>query len=190
MTREDLKEKEYREIEGMLNSELVMFSDEISKLTMEELHAKEEEILREMAEYDKYLDTVAYELPQSVEFEDEKYTRSAIGKYIVKFLSKMEVEFSYTLGMYQLIKLWQSTTKSVNYKAYDSTLRCLNSCKFKGADEWKQILGINTYLTDCHEMYKKDLSWLIFLSTKHNALMDKIKEMGETKPEPILENAE
>lgn len=187
MTREDLKEKEYREIEGMLSAELAMFSDEISNLTLDELHVKEEEILQEMTEYDRYLNDVVYELPQSVEFEDEKLTRSAAGKFISKFLSKMEVEFSYTLGMYQLVKLWQSTTKNINYKAYDSTLRCLNSCKFKGAEEWKQILGVNTYLENCHELYKKDLSWLIFLSTKHNALMDRVKELTDKTAEPVME---
>lgn len=188
MTRQDLKGKTYDEMQSMLEAELVKFSEEISdkELTEEDLLKKEQDVIKELNDYDNYLNKVEYELPKEHVFGDEnnreKYTRNDIAKKIIYFFSKMEVEFQYTLGMYQLVNLWKGNIEKINYKAYDSTLRCLGGLKFKGYNEWKDILAVHDYLSECHEAYKMDLAWYLYLSTKHNAIMDIMK-----KPEPAPE---
>ena len=49
-------------------------------------------------------------------------------------------------------------------------------------NKWKDILAVHDYLSECHEAYKMDLAWYLYLSTKHNAIMDIMK-----KPEPAPE---
>lgn len=187
MTRQDLKGKTYEEMQKLLEAELVEYSEEITNkdLTEEDLLKKEQEVIKELEDYDNYLNKVVYELPKEHVFNEKKYTRNDIAKKIIYFFSKMEVEFQYTLGMYQLVDLWKDNIEKINYKAYDSTLRCLGGLKFKGYNEWEDILAVHDYLSECHEAYKMDLAWYIYLSTKHNAILDVMK-----KPEPTPEMPE
>ena len=109
---------------------------------------------------------------------------NAIAKLIIYFLDKIEVEWSYTLGMYQLTQLWRSKDlKTIKYKAYDSTLRCLDGVKFKGSSEWRDILAINEYMSKCHNLYSIDTAWLYFLSGKHNAILDLLNKDKQPQPE-------
>jgi quinol monooxygenase YgiN len=78
--------------------------------------------------------------------------------------------------MYQLIRLWRSANLTqISYEAYDSTLRILNQTKFKGFEEWKDILVVNEYLSSCHMQYVKDTSYMIYLAQKHNTILDRMK---------------
>lgn len=191
MTHEDLKGKSYKEMEVALEGELLMFTEEISTIEDENvLKEKEQAIINELEEYDKYLDTVAYELPDGCEYDGQTFKKGDIAKAIIYNLNKMEVEFQYTLGMYQLVRLWKDKDlKEISYKAYDSTLRCLNGVKFKGYQDWQDILAINEFMSQCHDRYKSDLAWYIFLSTKHNTIMDRMKmlvpveELGDVNTE-------
>lgn len=187
MTRNDLTGKTYKEIEALLEGELAVFSEEINTIESEEILAeKEQDVINELEEYDKYLDTVTYDLPKECEYNGEHYTKNDVAKAIIYSLNKMEVEFQYSLGMYQLVKMWKDKDFSkISYKAYDSTLRCLNGLKYKGFTEWQDILAINEFMSKCHESYKTDLAWLIFLSTKHNTILDREKLLNVVE-EPQL----
>ena len=184
MTRQELYGMAYADVKTKLEAEMVTFSEEISNLSKEELEARETEIVNELNEYDKYLDGVEYKLPSKCEFNGTPYTRNAIAKLIIYFLDKIEVEWSYTLGMYQLTQLWRSKDlKTIKYKAYDSTLRCLDGVKFKGGSEWRDILAINEYMSKCHNLYSIDTAWLYFLSGKHNAILDLLNKDKQPQPE-------
>ena len=193
MKREDLQGKEFSELNEILQQESVLFSDSLKAVeSVEELMNMEIELLDEMKEYDGHLDSVEYELPEQIEMDGQTYSKNDIANQIIYFLNKSEVEFQYTLGMYQLVTLWKNKSmKTIKYKEYDSTLRCLNTVKFKGYNEWKDILAVNEYMTACHQGYSTDTAWMYFLSDKHNSIMNRIKELDpEQVPEacgPMME---
>ena len=138
-----------------------------------------------MDEVDSRLNTVTYELPESIEFENKHYSRKDIISKIIYFLNKIEVKWEHTLGMYQLVALWKGDNfTEIPYRAYDSTLRCLNQVTFKGMQEWTDILAVNEYLSIAHNEYSLDTGMLIFYSECHNALMDRMKELNPAADVP------
>lgn len=174
MTREDLNGKVYGEVEPMLDAELNAYREKINTLmTIEELSEEEQILMKEAQQYDEYLNSVEYDLPDGVEF-DGRYTRNDISKIIINALCKMEVEWSQTLGLYDLVNLWRNKDMAkIPNKAYDSTLRVLNQVKYKGYDEWKGILATNKFLASCHNEYSLDTSWNVLISEKHNVIMQR-----------------
>lgn len=174
MTREDLNGKVYGEVEPMLDAELNAYREKINTvMTIEELSEEEQILMKEAQQYDEYLNSVEYDLPDGVEF-DGRYTRNDISKIIINALCKMEVEWSQTLGLYDLTNLWRNKDMAkIPNKAYDSTLRVLNQVKYKGYDEWKGILATNKFLASCHNEYSLDTSWNVLISEKHNAIMQR-----------------
>lgn len=159
--------------------ELVNSIDDVAKL-----NEMEQEVLKEQDDVNAYLKTVQYELPESVVFDSKEYSVSEIAKAIVYFINKKEVEWKYTLGLYQLVKFWKSNNPSViDYGVYDSTLRILNQVAFQGFNEWRDILICNEYFKSAHESYSKDTSWLIFTSEKHNVILDRMKMLDSVNAE-------
>ena len=183
MTKEFLNENTLEVVSKQFDQELQDFAvqlgmdgvDQLDEAQMDELEKEldkfEEEIMKEHDEVDAYLRTVQYQLPDSAIFDGEKYSLNDITKLIVYFINKREVEWKYTLGLYQLVKFWKSQNPTIiDYGVYDSTLRILNQNTFKGYQEWKDILACNEYLKSAHESFSKDTSWLIFVSEKHNMI--------------------
>lgn len=184
MQREDLNGKEFEEVKGLVTNEEALFKANFdAELAQAEnkdefLKAQEEAIVQEMAEYDKYLNEREYDLPSSCDFNGVHYTRSQIGKMIVRYLDKVEVDWQYALGMYQLASIWSTTeTKKIHYKPYDSTLRLLGQVKYKGSKEWREIMVINEFFSKSHNDYSIDSSWLYFLSDKHNIILDAMNKL-------------
>lgn len=175
MTREDLNGKNYAEVEPMLEEELAVYKAKVNEMmTIEELLDAEKVLMEEAQAYDEYLDTVSYELPNDVDYGGKHYSRNEIAKFIIRSLNKLEVEWSQTLGLFELVELWRNNDlKKIQNKAYDSTLRILNQVKYKGYDEWRDILATNVFLSGCHNAYQLDTSWNILISEKHNCLMDR-----------------
>lgn len=174
MVREDLNGKTYQEVEPMLENALKEFKEKIdSIMTIEELVEEEKLLMEEAQKYDEYLSGVTYELPDGVDF-DGHFSRNDIAKIIITSLGKMEVEWSQTLGLYELVNLWKTKDMaSIPNKAYDSTLRILNQVRYKGYDEWKGILATNKFLAACHNEYSLDISWNVLISEKHNSIMQR-----------------
>lgn len=180
INREDFNGKSYQEMMQAMEQELVLYHEFINNFkTSEECADEEQNLMKKMDEVDERLNNVLYELPEHVEYDDKKFTRKDIISKIVYFLNKIEVKWEHTLGMYQLVKLWKGDNfTQIPYKAYDSTLRCLNQVSFKGMQEWTDILVVNEYLSTAHNEYSLDTGMLIFYSECHNALMDKMKELN------------
>lgn len=173
MTRQDLNGKLYPEVENVLGENLKEYTDKINEMmTIEELEVAEAELMKEAQEYDEYLNGVEYDLPNNVEYDGDTYSRNEIAKCIISALGKMEVEWQHTLGLFELVNLWKTKDLAkISMKAFDSTLRTLNQVKYKGYTEWRDILAVNKFLSECHNEYSLDTAWNILISEKHNAIM-------------------
>lgn len=177
MTRQDLNGRVYAEVENVLAAELDAYVKQVNEIMdVEPLMKLEEDLMKEAEEYDAYLNGVEYALPENTNFDGDHYSRNDVAKYILSALNKVEVEWSHTLGLFELYNLWRNKDfVKISQKAFDSTLRILNQVKYKGYTEWKEILVVNSYLSQCHNEYSLDTAWNILISEKHNAIMDRVK---------------
>lgn len=175
MNRQDFNGKTPQELEQMFENELKTYKEKIdAMMTTEELSKEEESLMKEAQEYDKYLDTVEYSLVDSVEFDGSNYSRNDLAKIILGAISKMEVEWAGTLGLYEMYNIWKNKDmSSIAYKVFDSTLRVLNQVKYKGPQEWKDMLAVNKFLAECHSEYTLDTNFNILLSKKHNCILER-----------------
>lgn len=173
MTRQDLNGKQYTDIENLLDEELNKYKAEVDNImSLDELVKIEEELMKEAQEYDDYLNTVEYSLPDEVNYNNKHYSKKELTKIITNSINKLEVEWSLTLGLYELINEWTRTDLAkISYKVYNSTLRTLNQVKYKGYTEWRDILAVNNFLSNCHNEYSLDTSWNILISEKHNHIL-------------------
>ena len=177
MTRQDLNGKLYADVEQVLGAELDAYVKRVNEIMdVEGLYALEQELMKEAEEYDAYLNSVEYTLPEDTTYDNTRYTRNEVAKFVLTYLNKVEVEWSHTLGLFELYNLWRNKDfVKISQKAFDSTLRILNQVKYKGYTEWKEILVVNSYLSQCHNEYSLDTAWNILISEKHNAIMDRVK---------------
>ena len=177
--REDFNGKSYEEMVEAMQSELVLYKEQVAAFeTIDQCNAEEQVLMASMDEVQAKLDVAAYDLPDSVEYDGKKYSKKDIVTKIVYFLNKLEVKWEQTLGLYQLVTMWKSDDfTKIPYRVYDSTLRCLNQVSFKGLSEWTDILAVNEYLSQCHNEYSLDTGMVIYLSECHNALMNRMKEL-------------
>lgn len=154
------------------------FKEELQKVTDEEtLKALEDNVVKQLDDFDEVIKNRKYELPKNVTFNGKTSDRKQIGMKIVHFINQKEVQWQLCLGMWQLVKFWLNADMhdTVTYGIYDSTLRTLGDCKFKGAKEWEDILTINDYFTQCNDQYAIDSTTLIFLSTVHSNILERIQ---------------
>lgn len=176
--REELLGKSQQELQEMMESDLRDFSAMAAELTEEEVIEQEQQLMEVMNENEEFLKTVTYQLPTECEFDGTVYKADTITKQIAEMIENNEVEWSYTLGMYDLCKLWRGNIMEIPYHAYDSTLRILGGMKYKGREQWRKILTINDFLHPSHEEYVKDTSYTLYLSSRHNVLIDMLKKFN------------
>lgn len=185
MTREELNELTVEEVGKKLQEALDAFKVQVSEINDETIIKQmEEDLMKEMKDFEEYLKGTKYDLPDNVTYDGAFYTKKDIADKVVTFINKNEVEFQYVLGLQQLSKLWRnvSNLKNIDYYKYDSTLRVLGQLRYKGYKEWTDILAINNYFSNCHEQYTKDTTFNIYLSQKHNAIMDRMQLMTGIDP--------
>lgn len=177
--REDLVGKSQEEIQAVITEDAQLFAVQISELASEEeILNKERELMEVMAENEEYMKGIEYTLADSVTFDNTQYNKETVGKMIADFIATQEVEWSYTLGLFELVKLWKnSNLEKIQYHAYDSTLRILGTLKYKGVESWRKILTVNAYLGQCHNDYVRDTSYMLYLSQLHNTLIDALKKL-------------
>jgi hypothetical protein len=175
MNRQDFNGKTPQELEQMFEGELKTYKETIdAMMTLEELMDAEQKLMEEAQEYDKYLDTVEYPLVDKIEFDGSNYSRNDLAKIIMSAISKMEVEWANTLGLYEMYNIWKNKDMaSVAYKVFDSTLRILNQVKYKGPQEWKDMLAVNKFLAECHADYTLDTNFNVLISKKHNCILER-----------------
>ena len=127
-------------------------------------------------DYEEYIKTINYEIPKDLTWDGKTYSRNEIYTKIIYFLNKNEVQWSYTLGMYELVKFWKNFSNTeISYGAFDSTLRLLEQVKFKGFEEWRDILAINEFFKPMHEGYTIDISRSIYLAQVHNEIINRME---------------
>lgn len=177
--REELAGKTQQEIQELLEGDVQNFIVHVTELGEEgEVIAAEEDIVAAMRENDAYLRTVVYNVAEQAEYDGQVFNKETMCKAIAEFVATQEVEWSYTLGMYELHKLWKAVPETIQYHAYDSTLRILGGLKYKGFESWKKILAVNAFLGVCHETYVKDTAYMIYLSNLHNVVIDALKKFN------------
>lgn len=144
-----------------------------------DLNELEKEIIAKNEEYTNSLSEVEYELPNGTEFDGTKYTGKEIANNIVYFLNKMEVKWTETLGMYEMVKFWKSSSEKIKYSVFDSILRVLQTLQFTGTTEWKMILAINEYMKQMHDLYIKDTIYIHYGAYLHDAVVKLIEGDAE-----------
>lgn len=186
MSKENEEAKEQKQETALeqakrLQAEVDAYKKEIEGINdVEVLKEKEKEIIAEMDKFDEYIKSRTYPVPNGVDFEGEHYSRSDVSGEIIYFINKNEVQWQYTLGLYQLCRFWKNTSNEViTYGQLDSTLRILEQQKFRGFDEWRNILLVNEYMKALHEDYTKDLAVQIALSQKHNSILERMDLIGK-----------
>jgi len=180
LKREDLIGKNAEELPGFLEANIAEYAAVAETYeTEEEVLEKEKEIVKLMEENDSYLRTVTYKIPEGATFDGQLFGKKVLCEYIVDFLNTQELEWSYSLGMFELVKLWKTKDlEEINYHAFDSTLRILGQCKYRGYDAWRKILAVNEFLKQCHDDYVRDTSYMLYLSQLHNKLIDALKKFN------------
>ena len=177
--REELVGKTQQEIQAMLEGDVQQFVVEVKELADEaETLAKEEEIKVLMDENDAHLRTVVYPVAEEVTYDNTHYKKQAACNMIADFIGTQEVEWNYTLGLFELCKIWKGAPETIQYHAYDSTLRILGGMKYKGVESWRKILTVNAFLGSCHEEYVRDTAYLLYLSNLHNVVIDALKRFN------------
>lgn len=190
---EDLKKKSYKEVAEALDKELKEFKEQVANVNdIETLNKIEEELMeQEQKKYDAYIKKVKYVLPSGVDYDGDHFNKNDIAKLVVEFLNRSEVEWQYTLGLFECVKMWKSKDfKEIPYGAFDSTLRLLNQLRFKGYTDWRNILIVNEYMKGCHEPYSIDTSYGIFLSQKHQVIMDRTALIQKIEPVNEVQSVE
>lgn len=164
-----------------LEKEVEEYKSKIEQINdMEELKNEEKVIIAELDKFGEYIKTRVYPVPSEVIFEGKRYSRSDVSGKIIYFIGKNEVGWQYTHGLYQLCQFWKNTTEeNITYGQLDSTLRILEQQKFRGCEEWRDILMVNEYMKALHEDYTKDLALQIAGSQKHNAILERMDLIGK-----------
>lgn len=177
ITREELTGKNHEEIRQMLESDIASFKAEVSTVESEqELLDKESELMIKMDEYQEYMKTVEYDLQDGCTYDNQQYSQRGVADMIIDFINTQEIQYEYVSSLFELVKLWKTKDlKKISYGAYDSTLRILNMVKFKGYNQWRAILTINEYLSNCHLAYAADAGYVIYLGHLHSAILDQMK---------------
>lgn len=180
-----------KEFAERLQKLLDNYKEKVSTLkSAEDLENEEKACIADLDKYEDYIKNTTYKLPEEVTYDGTHYTKKEITNNIVYFLNKMEVKWDFTLGLYELSKLWRNSVEEINFHQMDSTLRTLDQVQFKGFKEWKDILAINEYFKANNDQFSVDTAGFIYLHQRHNAVLeqqDLIKPVGEVT-EPVEEN--
>lgn len=180
-----LEQMSVAEVSKMYDEQLAQFKEEVEKIESEqELNELEAKAIKDIEDWDAVLKDKTYSLPAKITWNNKDITRAQIGTRIRQLLDKFEVEFSYTLGYYQIASWWTKPQPTISYHMLDSTLRVLgNGIKFKGIAEWENILIINEYFKGSNDDYTKDLIQTYNYASKHNAIIDRLTIIAPKKSE-------
>lgn len=175
--REEIKGLSTDEIAKKFQEIVDNYRKEVDDMPIEKCQEEEKQVIELMNKWDEVLKDIHYDLPKEiVNPAGVKVAKNAVGKYICEMLNKVECEFSYTLGYYQLYIWWSKPKSEIQYHTLDSTLHVLGSgLRFRGPHQWEQILTINEYFKPLHDQYSKDNMITYLYSMCHNALLDKMK---------------
>lgn len=140
----------------------------VEKMTLEELKAEEEKLVKEIDEVNTKTMSMEFTLPE------EHYEKAAEG--IRMLLEEIEVPWQFAKGMQEIYNFWDPDVrpKTVVYGLLDVTLRQLGQLKFKGISQWNAVIDINTYFEPIRNEYVAASESMYEYADKHNVIMDRI----------------
>lgn len=155
--------------------EMDEYKKSIESLNLEELLAKEQEIIKEADEINEKISNYQFKL-NSKGYKD-------VADAIRYFLDKQEVQWQYTVGLITMYDFWNPTKnpKQVTYPMFDSTVRTLGEMKFKGYTEWKYVVQINDYFKDIRDEYAELTETIWDNATKHNIILERLDLLDPSK---------
>lgn len=182
------EERTIEDLQRLFTEELYAFKAFIeSNYTHEqipELKEVEKVLMTEFDANDKRIEETFYTLENSKEVNG-----SELAGKVVDFLEKVEVEFRGTQVVLDCINYWKGLadkkikTKPVQHAVFDTTLRLLNTLKYKGSEGLKNITDINNWFLPSHNAYNKNLIYMHVLSAKHQEILQMINpNMAEGNP--------
>ena len=150
-------------------AQLKELAESLKKLTVEELGAREQEVIKKADENDKKVGTTEFALPK------ENY--KVVAEAVQYFLNKQTVEWQYTLGLLSIYEFWNPDgySKTITYPMLDATLRTLGDMRFTGYDEWAKVIAINKYFEPLREQYEGITESIYDIANEHNAILDELK---------------
>lgn len=164
-----------QEFAARLQGELDNYKKTVLDLkTTEECEAEEKKCIEDLEKYDQYIQQTIYEMAPDVIYDGTHYSKREIATAIMYFIGKQDVKWDFTLGLYEIYKLWKNDVQQLTFRQLDSTLRVLDQCTFKGFKEWKDILAINEYFKANHEQFSVDTAGTIYLAQRHNAVLEQM----------------
>lgn len=191
INREDYINKKHEEVREEFSKMVDEYDEYIKDMTVEQAKDEEKILMKLMDDLDKVIADIEYELPKSCTFlgNPQEITRKTIGKYIVELLEKVECEYQYTLGYYELYQWWKDPQSKISYNKLNSTLQVLgNNMRFRGPHQWALILSINEYFKPLHNSYLIDNMMIHLYGSCHSKLIDKI-QMNTPITEQLEDNA-
>lgn len=199
LERVELDDKSNEELQSLIQQNVSEFKVYLE--TYEgDLKAFEDQLVQENYEYDETLKDAEYELPEDIEFEGGHYSRSEIGNIIIYLLNKMEVKFSETLGMHEMVQFWKNNPTTIKHTVLDSILRILQTLSFNGDKEWIRILAVNAYIQNkLQQKYVANVIYVHYGAYLHDELVKFIEGEQNNTPEtpdteipetPVVEECE
>lgn len=137
---------------------------------VEDLKELEKQLMEEFDANDKLISQEFYVLNGSS--KDIK----KLGSVVVKFLEKIDTEFRAAQVVLECINFWSGISETdgkykVPHSVFDTTLRLLNSIKYKGKEELDGIVKVNQCFMPSHNAYNKNLIYTHVLSAKHQEIL-------------------
>lgn len=183
-SNEEPTEKSIVELAEFYKADIKAKEEEIKKiLDPKVLEEKEKELMEIFNEAEKELREKTYELPNDLVFISRKYLRKDIGRLICKFLDRYECDYRAAYGLYELYKIWINPPATLKYGEYDTTLRMLGQFKYKGFNDWENVMIIIKYFEQCNEEYTKDMLKYDYLSSWHNLIISQMQLTSGYTPE-------
>ena len=145
------------------------FKLKLKEMSVEEIKALEQKLIKEAEENDKKTSETKFKLPK------ENYKE--VGAAIRKLLNKQTVEWRFTLGLLSMYDFWdpENFQKEIAYPMLDATLRTLGEMQFTGYEEWAAVVAINKYFESLHNEYVAVTEKTYDIASQHNCVMDELK---------------
>lgn len=185
LVRKEVYELNDEQMINALEKSTIDLSEEVANINdFEKLEELEASLMEEFDEYDKHIEEVKYQLVESVEYDGTTHKASKIKENIIYLLNQVEVDFRSTLGIYQAIRFWKTNTdNNIPYAPYESTLKILGTLKYKGENQFINILIINNWFASAHEDYKRDATYHNYLTGLHNCILTRMDELRKEEVE-------
>lgn len=136
-------------------------------------------------EFEEILKDTKYKLPDSINFDGTEFPKAEVAKRIRAILDNTEIQFSFTLGYYEVYKFWKSPNKNIKHKVLEATLNALGGVdKYKGYKEWENILIVDSYFKPFYDTdYQNNNLDRMMYTALHNAVLDELKLLQPVEQE-------